>query len=48
MYSWPMADGLKYGHFHPRRILPIGVMSRLAVQRDQARLDILEPVTAAT
>jgi len=48
MYSWPMAGGLKYGHFHPRRILPIGVMSRLAVQRDQARLDILEPVTAAT
>ena len=47
MYSWPLACGLEYGHFHPRRILPIGVLSRLTVRRDHARLDILEPVTAA-
>ena len=48
LYQWPVAYDLLYGHFHPRRILPIGVLATLTVQSDRANLDLLEPVTATT
>lgn len=46
LYHWPLACDLLYGHFYPRRILPIGALSKLSVQDSLARLEILESVTA--
>ncbi|MCY4160135.1 MAG: LD-carboxypeptidase [Bacteroidetes bacterium] len=44
-YSWPIASGLNYGHFLPRKILPVGVTATLTVDPHRACLEILEPVT---
>lgn len=46
-HGWPLACNLPYGHFHPRRIMPIGIQSRLTVHRNRASLEMLESVTAA-
>lgn len=43
-YTWPVVTGLTYGHFIPRRVLPIGVLARLTARVNEGRLDILEPV----
>ncbi len=43
-YTWPVVTGLAYGHFIPRRVLPIGVLARLTATVNKGRLDILEPV----
>ena len=43
-YTWPVVAGLTYGHFIPRRVLPIGVLARLTARVNEGRLDILEPV----
>ena len=42
-YSWPVATGLNYGHFHPRQVIPIGVQARLEVNPAGACLSVLEP-----
>lgn len=41
-YSWPIATGLNYGHFHPRQVIPIGVKATLEVNREGACLNVLE------
>ena len=43
-HTWPVVTGLTYGHFFPRRVLPIGVPARLTANINGGRLDILEPV----
>lgn len=43
-YTWPVVTGLAYGHFIPRRVLPIGVLARLTATVNEGRLDVLEPV----
>jgi len=43
-YAWPVVAGLTYGHFIPRRVLPIGVLARLTAKVNEGRLDILEPI----
>ena len=45
LYDWPVASGLLYGHFHPRRVMPIGIQARLNAGSDTAHLEMLEPVT---
>ena len=43
---YPIARGLRYGHFPDKNTIPIGVRARLSVGGTTASLSILEPVTA--
>ncbi len=44
--AYPVATGLRYGHFPVKTSVPIGVRARLAADDGQAFLHLLEPVVA--